>query len=256
MRKSIFIILSLCFVWACKKDPKLTDNTADDSGFGLTNSIDVNITNVAGNVPLALTTGTYVNENLDTFSVNVYRYYISNIKLFRQDGFIFTEPESYRLIMQDDTSSCKFSIPNVPLGDYIGMEFIIGVDSLRNCDGAQTGALDIVHDMFWSWSQGYIFAKMEGTCNRSPGGVFYEHIGGFTLPYNAIVKSIPPFGSNRIQVTSEHRSKVYMKADILEWFKTPSTIDLSTSSSAAMGKQAAEIAANYADMFSIVSIKN
>lgn len=250
MQKSILIILSVCLIWGCKKDPK----TVVDEHTHTTNSIDFNITNVAGNVPLALNTQTYINANQDTFSVSMFRYYISNIKLFRLDGFIFVEPESYRLMLQEDTSTCKFTIKDVPLGDYIGMEFVIGVDSLRNCDGAQTGALDPVNDMYWGWSQGYIFAKMEGVQNGV--GSFFQHIGGFSGAYKAIVKSTPAFNSSTIHVDAHKVSKVYMKADLLEWFKDPATIDLSAYTNVTMGKKSAEIAANYSDMFSIASIQN
>lgn len=255
MRRIALIFFSSLFVLACKKDPKTVQDPVDENGFEVTNSVAINITNVAGNVPLTLNTQTYINANQDTFTVSTYKYYISNIKLFRFDGYIFTEPESYRLLNQDDTTTCKFIIPNVPLGDYIGMEFTIGVDSLRNCDGAQTGALDPTHDMFWDWSQGYIFAKMEGQQKGAPS-TFFQHIGGFTGSFNAIVKSTPSFGSNMIQVTSDHIPKVYLKANMLEWFQSPTLVDLAAYSNVAAGKKSAELAANYSDMFSVALIEN
>ncbi|MBP7810265.1 MAG: hypothetical protein KA163_13305 [Bacteroidia bacterium] len=257
--EKIVLALSVLVFFSCKKDPSTNEHDGHNHSHSApvsTNNINFNITNVAGNSLLALNTQTYINENLDTFSVNVFKYYISNIRLFRQDGYIFNEPESYRLLNQSDTTSCKFTIKNVPLGNYIGMQFTIGVDSLRNCDGAQTGALDPVHDMFWDWSQGYIFAKMEGLCNKGQFGSFFHHIGGFSGQYNALVKSTPSFGTNMIQVTNTGVSKVYLKADILEWFKNPSTIDLSAYSGVGGGKKSSEIAANYADMFSVALIQN
>ena len=256
MRKLSVIVLFLVLAVSCKKDPITQSTNNNDTGFVQTNSVDFQITNMVGSMPLALNTQTYINENLDTFSVSLFKYYISNIKLKRDDGYEFVEPESYRLIKQNDSTSLSFSIPNVPLGNYISMEFIIGVDSLRNCSGAQTGALDPIHDMFWDWAQGYIFAKMEGSCNASPFGNFFQHIGGFTGQWNTIVKSSPSFGTNLIQVVSDKVPKVMMKTDILEWFKNPSTIDLAGYSSVAIGKKAHEIALNYADMISVTAIVN
>ncbi len=250
------IIFSLIFIWSCKKDPKPKDSQVVDSGFAVTNSVDVNITNMAGSVPLALNTQTYVNANLDTFNVTTFKYYISNIQLVREDGFIFKETESYHLILQNDTTSCKFSIPNIPLGNYKSIEFTIGVDSLRNCSGAQSGALDPVNDMFWDWSQGYIFAKMEGQCNNASSGKFFHHIGGFTGTWNAIVKTTPSFGTKMIQVVSDKVPKLYMKADIMKWFNGPTIIDIATYSSVASGKKGSEISANYKNMFSVAAIKN
>lgn len=257
---NIVLVLSVIVFFSCKKDP--STNVGDGHNHSHsepapTNNINFNVTNVVGNNLLALNTQTYVNENLDTFSVNMFKYYISNIRLFREDSYVFNEPESYRLLNQNDTTSCKFTIKNVPLGNYVGMEFTIGVDSLRNCDGAQTGALDPINDMFWDWSQGYIFAKMEGfVYNKVVFSSFFHHVGGFTGQFNAIVKSTPSFNSNKIQVTNTNVSKVYLKADVLEWFKNPSTIDLSAYLGVGGGKKSSELAANYSDMFSVVSIQN
>jgi hypothetical protein len=256
---NIVLVLFVIVFFSCKKDPSTNEHDGHNHSHNepvLTNNISFNVTNVVGNTLLALNTQTYVNENLDTFSVSMFKYYISNIKLFREDNYVFNEPESYRLLNQNDTTTCKFIIKNVPLGNYTGMEFTIGVDSLRNCDGAQTGALDPVNDMFWDWSQGYIFAKMEGLCNRAPGGGFFHHVGGFTGLNNAIVKSTPSFGTNMIQVTNTGVSKVYIKADILEWFKNPSIIDLASYSAVGGGKKSSELAATYSDMFSVALIQN
>jgi hypothetical protein len=257
--KIALVIFTLVF-FSCKKDPSTKENYRPKHNHSQpvqTNNIEFNVTNVVGNALLALGTQTYINENLDTFSVNTFKYYISNIKLFRQDSYVFNESESYRLLNQNDTSTCKFTIKNVPVGNYTGIEFTIGVDSLRNCDGAQTGALDPINDMFWDWSQGYIFAKMEGFVhNKVVFSSFFHHVGGFTGQFNAIVKSTPSFNSNMIQVTNTNVSKVYLKADVLEWFKNPSTIDLSAYLGVGGGKKSSELAANYSDMFSVVSIQN
>lgn len=257
---NIVLVLFVIVFFSCKKDP--STNVGDGHNHShnepvLTNNISFNVTNVVGNALLALNTQTYVNENQDTFSVSMFKYYISNIKLFREDNYVFNEPESYRLLNQNDTTSCKFIIKNVPLGNYTGMEFTIGVDSLRNCDGAQTGALDPINDMFWDWSQGYIFAKMEGfVYNKVTFSSFFHHVGGFTGQFNAIVKSTPSFGTSMIQVTNTGVSKVYLKADVLEWFKNPSTIDLSAYLGVGCGKKSNELAANYFDMFSVELIQN
>lgn len=258
MLKQSLILLSIGVLLGCKKDPKtIQENPNTNSNtFELTGDVNFRVDNIVGASPLTLNSTQYVNENLDTFSVSIFKYYISNIKLKRDDGFEFVEPESYRLFDQADSTTRNFTINNVPLGNYISMEFIIGVDSARNCSGAQAGALDISKDMFWDWAQGYIFAKMEGVSSSVVGGNFAHHIGGFTGQWNAIRKSTPSFGSNMIQVVEGHTPKVYMKADILEWFKNPDVIDLASYVNIAMGKKASQIASNYSDMFSITAIQN
>lgn len=255
MRK-ILVIFSLVVLWSCKKDPQPVNPQTQTPDIVQTNSVNFKLSNVVGTMPLTLTTQTYTNLNQDTFTVDLFRYYISNIKLKRDDGFEFVEPDSYRLVTQSDSASLNFTINNVPLGNYISMEFIIGVDSARNCSGAQTGALDALNDMFWDWAQGYIFAKLQGSCSSATGGAYIHHIGGFSGQWSAIVKSTPSFGTNLIQVSSVHVPKVHMQADVLEWFKSPTTIDLASYSAVSMGKKAHEIAVNYSDMFSITAIEN
>lgn len=256
MKQYFVIVFSCLLIYSCKKDPNPGNEHPVAPVIVKTNSVNFKFSNVVGSMPLTIGTQTYVNFNQDTFTVDIFKYYISNIKLKRDDGFEFAEPESYRLLSQTDSNSCNFTISGIPLGNYISMEFIIGVDSARNCSGAQTGALDPINDMFWDWSQGYIFAKMEGLCNRCVSGSFFHHVGGFEGQWNAIVKANPSFGLNLIQVKEGSIPKVYLKADLLEWFQNPNIIDLANYNSVAMGKKATEIASNYSDMFTITAIVN
>ena len=54
----------------------------------------------------------------------------------------------------------------MPAGNYNSLSFLLGVDSMHNVSGAQTGALDPANDMFWTWNSGYVMAKMEGASPR------------------------------------------------------------------------------------------
>jgi hypothetical protein len=113
------------------------------------------------------------------------RYYITNIRLHKTDGTTWTEEESYHIV---DASAARahINLSDLPGGEYNGMTFLIGVDSLRNTSGAQTGALDPAENMFWSWNSGYIFVKAEGTSPAATNETFIYHIGGFQGPNNAI----------------------------------------------------------------------
>jgi hypothetical protein len=83
----------------------------------------------------------------------------------------------------------SFTISNLPTGNYNRIEFIIGVDSLRNTSGAQTGDMDPAQLMYWDWNQGYIFLKLEGNYvspDSPQGDIFQFHIGGFQGNENCI----------------------------------------------------------------------
>lgn len=73
---------------------------------------------------------------------------------------------------------------------YDSITFLIGVDSLHNVSGAQTGALDPVNDMFWTWNSGYVMAKLEGNSSSSPqmNQKFEYHIGGYSGKHNVVKK--------------------------------------------------------------------
>src|SRR5690349_15893494 len=100
----------------------------------------------------------YDNHVGDKFSAGVFKYYISNISLVRADHLVFTEPESYHLISHFEGKE-RFTVKNIPKGDYVAVRFTIGVDSARNVSGAQTGDLDVSNNMFWDWDTGYLFYK-------------------------------------------------------------------------------------------------
>src|ERR1043165_6505573 len=75
----------------------------------------IQVDNMVGDEALVLNDAkSYVNENHDTFTVNDYRYYISNIKLTHANGSVFEENYSYHLIDASSAKTCKFGIAGVP----------------------------------------------------------------------------------------------------------------------------------------------
>jgi len=122
----------------------------------------------------------YTNGHGQSMQFTRLNYYVSNVTLTKTDGSTWSEPESYHLVKLSSPESTLLSISNVPAGDYSAYSFAIGVDSARNVSGAQTGALDPINEMFWSWNSGYKFIVAEGTAPDSPMmGGFEYHIGGF-----------------------------------------------------------------------------
>lgn len=80
----------------------------------------------------------------------------------------------------------SFTLKDVPAGEYAGMELLLGVDSLQNEIGTQTGDLSPVHGMFWDWNTGYLMVKAEGPSPQSPVGTFAFHLGGYAGPYSVL----------------------------------------------------------------------
>ena len=167
-------------------------------------------------------------------------------------------PESYFLINQavDSSRVCKLS--GIPPGTYDHISFMIGVDEKRNTSGAQTGVLDPVNAMFWDWSSGYIMAMMEGDSPQAVNtfGILGFHIAGYSGQY-ATQRMVTLKLPDPITVREGALPLIYINADLLEWFKTPNTIQFGQYGVIVdAGARAAMIADNYMDMFSVDHVEN
>lgn len=215
----------------------------------------IDFNHYVGNQLLVFDSTCYKNELGQTFSITNFKYYIGNIKLKKADGKEFIH-EGYFLINEDEAESKKILLENIPEGEYTSISFMIGVDSLHNCSGAQSGALDPVNGMYWAWNTGYIFLKLEGksAASNSPGNYFEYHIGGFKNPVNCIRTVDLNFANATLKINKEKTANIALKTDVSEILKTPVTIDFSTLSSVTDFHNATTIADNYTDIFSILKI--
>jgi len=246
-----FIILPVVIfsLYSCSK------NTEGRQVFDNKGAVKIRFNNMVGSDSLQIGS-TYMNFNGDEFTVSEFNYYISNIVLIDKNDQEVAEQESYHLLKASDPSSLSFIIPNVLVNEYKAIRFTIGVDSTRNVSGAQTGALDPVHNMFWSWSTGYIFTKLEGTSPSSPTGNIAFHIAGFYGPNNTIRTVILNFPSNA-HVKTTSTPEIQIKTDVAEWFMAPSTVKFAvTYNVTTAGTLAKSIADNYADAFSVSQVEN
>jgi hypothetical protein len=245
-------LFSIAFA-ACggKDDPEPTDPTETTAKVGFT------IKNVAGMDPvLSPGVNQYSNPSNELFTITLFKYYMSNFKLIRKDGTTFDIPESYHLVDAFNASTLHFHFEKIPFAEYKGVSFLIGVDKDRNTSGAQTGDLDPAKDMFWTWSTGYIMAKLEGTSSSvpTPDNKYRLHIGGFEGDNSALRTVTINFASNMMLV-ADTEGEIALKADVLEWFK-PSDISLASTNNIMMPSTTSrKIADNYADMFSLTSME-
>jgi hypothetical protein len=209
--------------------------------------------NYVGDKKLKLDSATYKNELGQDFTVTNFKYYVGNFRLKRNDGTEYISEESF-LVKEDDELSKQITLNDVPAGVYSSIEFIVGVDSIHNCSGAQSGALDPANGMFWTWNTGYIFMKLEGKspASNSPGHIFEFHIGGYKAPANCIRKVTLSL-NGRISF-KQNPDYLYINVDASEVMKSPTTIDLSKLSSVTDFRNATTIADNYADMFRLPSL--
>lgn len=250
MRLLPFLLVSILFV-SCQDD-ETAQPTSPSAG-----NVIVDITNVMGNVNVDETGSvSYTTNAGETFTVTRLKYYLTNFQLLKNGEVKYTMPESYFLVDEADQPSTKLTLPNVPAGDYDAVRFLIGVDSLRNVSGAQTGALDPAYGMFWTWSTGYIFYKLEGKSPNSTlvDSTFNFHIAGFRVANNtnAIREVVLGFNGDILEVTGGHSPELHLFADHLRFFNGPPNQMVINGNENVMtpGARSLQYADNYAGMFS------
>lgn len=190
---------------------------------------------------------TYTNAFGEPFVVSKFKYYISHITVTDINNRETALPNDYYLVNEEDSTSKVIQLPAAaPLAS---ISFMIGVDSARNVAGVQTGSLDPVNAMFWTWNSGYVFAKLEGQSDASaaPAHSFSWHVGGFRQKENACRKI-----TLLLQKEINHRNVIVVNADILKWFDAVHPLKIAgTPVCHQPGALAMQIADNYSAMFSI-----
>ncbi|MVT10108.1 MbnP family protein [Chitinophaga tropicalis] len=216
-------------------------------------TLQLNIRHEVSGKPMLLDSTSYLNAMGETFSISVFKYYLSNFSLTTQKGQKIILPAAYFLISEDSAASKKIILKQLPAGTYSSISFMIGVDSIMNFSGAQGGALDPVHGMFWTWNSGYIMAKLEGTSpvTKHPNHVLQFHIGGYRAPHitqRTVTLELPrPLVIQRGQTVA-----VTLAADAASWFGEPFKISFREYAGfMSPGTVADRIADNYQHMFSV-----
>lgn len=112
----------------------------------------------------------------ETYTITKLKYYISHVKFVST----ITEKDNGTVYLIDASKTNRITV-SLPDENTTGFSFLLGIDSILNCSGAQSGALDPLNDMFWTWNNGYIVFKLEGTSPSSTADLqrIEHHIGGY-----------------------------------------------------------------------------
>lgn len=190
----------------------------------------------------------------DSMTITLLQYYVTNVKFQLADGSTFKQPHSYHLVRLVSGGLAELTLDSIPLGDYTGFTFSVGVDSARSANGPQNGVLSIDSGMFWDSSKGYIFIKVEGRSPQAPNGTFAYHLGGYQAPYNALnIKSFAFNTALRVRQQARPSIRIYVNAARF-WHgglllaNKPSILE--------PGNDAASVAANFTSGFVLDNIQN
>lgn len=253
--------ITLVFSASCKKETAGPDYNESNLA-----ALSVEFDNIVEGQNLVLNTTNYTNAAGETYNVQLLQYFISNIKVGKANGTVYTvnQDSSYFLIKESDQLT-RFAKVKVPEGDYTTLTFTLGVDSLRSTMdiSKRTGVLEpsggMDDGMYWGWNSGYIFLKMEGTSPQAPADPtgthkFRYHIGGFggySAPTINNIKTITVDLTARgiAQVRKNRQANIHLFADISKVLSGSTTVSIATNPQVMFSAFSAKIAGNYASMF-------
>jgi hypothetical protein len=247
-----FTLLIMVTLFSCQKE--LKDPGAGDNA-NHTLKLKIRFRNMVLGDSLVLGQ-TYQNFFGESYQVSKYKYYISNIIL--QNGSQTWKDNGYYLVNAEEAGSLSFVL-NTSQSQVSAISFMLGVDSIRNVSGAQTGALDPIYGMLWDWNSGYIMAKLEGSSPSSPAvnnSITY-HIGGFKGS-NKVLRTINFVIPNGrvLTLAAGKQPEIIFESDVNSWFKLPFDLTIADNPTCTSpGDLANKFASNYAKMFILREIK-
>lgn len=209
-------------------------------------SLTIQFKHKMGNRELQLFNESYVSPFGEPVTITRFKYYLSHVSLTGADQKETALSDKTFLIDESEPGSKTLTF-QTSVTTPRSLSFVIGVDSVLNVSGVQTGSLDPLNGMFWTWNSGYIFARLEGKSDSShaPAHLVNWDVGGFKTPFNA---------SRKITLDLSHATGpvITVEADLLKWFNGTHSIHIAQAPLCHQpGRLAMQLADNYSRMFSI-----
>jgi len=214
----------------------------------------IKFTTTVNNESIILKDKVYQNPFGEDYTVNKLKYYVGNCSL--SGNVIKKSKHNYFLVDASAQNNCLTI--EAPVGEYNNLGFTLGVDSIDNCSGAQTDALDPINDMFWTWNSGYVFLKLEGSSPASTADLqrIQYHIGGYKGANNAAsVIQLSPTDQSMIAIKKNTTTEIEVVLHLDNFWNNPHAIKINETPVCMLpGALAKKIASNFNGLFSIKHI--
>lgn len=237
--KIICFALVSCLFFSCKHDKDQTTPVT------LVQGINLNIGYKVDNFSFLIDTFLYITDVGYQYKITKLNYYLSQLSLIKSDSTTLLLKD-YQYVDAVVPSTNQLTLKNIPAGDYIGLQFNIGLDSIHNISNALATTADNIN-MQWPdpMGGGYHFLKFEGDYIDSSGNYgFAMHVGTNTC-------LIPVKIFKHVVILTNKTTPVNMVMNINEWFRNPNLFDFDVDGNYIMGNAAAmnKIAENGVDVF-------
>lgn len=200
----------------------------------------------------------YLNPLGEDYRVGTFKIYVTNLSLMDESSTpVSSAAECFHLLDASDPATLVID-HRFNEKPFTRIRLQVGIDSLRNVSGAQTGALDPMKGMFWTWSTGYINAKLEGSSffSPNPDRSFVYHIGGFAgeeRTQREVLLDLP--GNGTWTLDEDGVSEAVVNIDLDGWFRSRHDMPIAQHPvSMTPGPTAVRYADNYAEMFQLESL--
>jgi hypothetical protein len=198
----------------------------------------------------------YQNTFGETFSISRLRFYLGNPGL-DSGGGAATGASRYFLVDLGDSNRACIALQCLP-GSYHLLRFQLGIDSLDQTGGAESGPLDPVQGMFWTWNSGYVTLKIEGLSPESdqPFHAITYHIGGYRYPDATIIPvHIYTAGKLPVTVSDNAITCLDIPVDIDRFFNNPHPLRIAqVPACTTPGKLARQCCLNFSAAFREMSV--
>jgi hypothetical protein len=154
----------------------------------------------------------------EALTTTLLKYYVSHAVLVTDAGDSLVLND-YSLV--DALTAGKNTVKHsgTVAGEYTRLRFQLGVDQAHNHTGAQTGALDPINGMLWTWNTGYVFFKHEGTFvaqDNSVQALAYHYGTDAALTYVDLPCTV--------SLTADGSATVHVRLDLQALYGSPTFI--------------------------------
>lgn len=183
-------------------------------------SIKIKIEHNANQLPLVFNTFNYYNQAGNTVNFSICKYYLSGVQLKKSNTVSFNDHSVFFVEALENNYSA-IEIDSIPPGNYDSLIFFLGLQPHQNLSNCLPQTWENIN-MIWpeSMGGGYHFFKMEG--HFLSGTNYYGF--AFHLGKN---DQLLRFSFPLFRELKYHNEPFTVKADLMEWFKTPTLYDLS-----------------------------
>lgn len=244
------ILLVVAGLFSCRtKDRVVVTPTPATYG-----KLNIHFDNKVGGAPLVYGTFAYNNIAGNNYSIDLFKYLVSNFTLVKADNTT-TNYGKYKLIDGSDSTNWSLTIDSVANGTYTAIRFYLGVDSAHNHTILYDGDLNPSNGMTWDWNTGYIFFKHEGQFRNGPSTPV-SMVYHYGLDRSLVSIDIPVSG---LTVNGDTRS-LNLLFDLNSLYNTPNPIDFTAdsirqSTETSDKEWLAHMKANFGKAFSFVNVK-